>query len=490
MPLQRTPPDTGGGIDTQQVKRVTRQHSDLTRQNQIVNNTTTDPPAAASTKKTLNYGNYVLTDPSATTAESMELNIVSIVNANDGTSICLTPSMVKSNAVTDSTRKSYGNNQAEASLKRPRHNSSGEDYHNTFFGQHHQLELICSQLNDRITDLSALFQTNEKNMSLLTDSLQAIRKENSHIKNELASIVKVNSNILAQLSSFCKTSAPSDNSVISKPNLTAPAPAQLSYANILNNRTEHVVVIKPVDATQINKKTLDEIRSQISPSDKEIKNVRNATNGGIIIECNSTKGVANLQQDAQHKLGENYKVTIPMKKRPKLRVFGLSENLQASEIGIKLRSQNPDVFNDSSVIEIPVVFGSTNSKRFGFKMITDPATFGKIMEIQKLRIGWDLCSASEAIDFIRCYNCSAYHHVAKECKSNPICPKCSGEHTVAECLSTEEKCPNCFDHNEKLKLNLDVKHSALSQTCPVFQRLLAKQRSRTNYSNSSGQDEI
>ena len=209
-----------------------------------------------------------------------------------------------------------------------------------------------------------------------------------------------------------------------------------SFANILksNSQSQHVVVIKPKDTTQVNKKTFEEIKSQISPSDKGINKVRNATNGGIIVECASSNAVDCLKQDALKKLGDNYTVTIPEKKLPKLRVFGMSDRLQPGEIGNRLRSQNPELINDLSHIDVVVVFGSTNSNRYGFKLNTDPSTFAKILEAGKLRIGWDLCSASESVDFPRCYNSSDYYHLAKQCTSKPKCPKCSGEHSLPNAI--------------------------------------------------------
>ena len=113
-----------------------------------------------------------------------------------------------------------------------------------------------------------------------------------------------------------------------------------SFANVLKNysQPQHVVVIKPKDTTQVNKKTFDEISAQISPSVKGINKVRNAANGGIIVECNSSKAVDCLKHDAVNKLGGDYTVSIPAKKLPKIRVFGLSDRLQPSEICNRLRS--------------------------------------------------------------------------------------------------------------------------------------------------------
>lgn len=87
----------------------------------------------------------------------------------------------------------------------------------------------------------------------------------------------------------------------------------------------------------------------------------------------------------------------------------------------------------------------------------------------KLRIGWDVCRVSEAFDIVRCFNCSDYHHMSKDCTSKKRCPKCSGEHALLECKSTIESCCNNYSEAVKsLKLDLDTNHSAMSLDCPAY----------------------
>lgn len=68
-----------------------------------------------------------------------------------------------------------------------------------------------------------------------------------------------------------------------------------------------------MDSSQNNKAKISEIRRKISPSKKQIVKVKNASNGGVIIECATKEDIEHLKSDAESKLGEVYKVTVPEK---------------------------------------------------------------------------------------------------------------------------------------------------------------------------------
>lgn len=106
-----------------------------------------------------------------------------------------------------------------------------------------------------------------------------------------------------------------------------------------------------------------------------------------------------------------------------------------------------------------------------------------MMDESRLRIGWDIFRVFEAFDVIRCFNCSDYHHLSKNCTSKKRCLKCSKKHGMSECESTVEFCCNCSETAKSLKLDLYTNHSAMSSDCPVYLRKINAQRQRTNYSH-------
>lgn len=366
---------------------------------------------------------------------------------------------------------------------------------NKFFGDFHQLELIYAELNGRVNTLSNQFKENKKMILTLSTCVSNLVEGNNVIKQQISSITNTTSEILSsikQMKSALKISDGFQHNNQQAPSISTPINANTttSYAaiakqNVKNKVPKHAVVIKPNNEAQECKATFKHIRENISPTNKEISSVRHTTKGTVVIHCNSKEAVNALEKDAIAKLGTNYKISVPEKKMPKIRAFGISEKLSEHHICAKLRQQNSDIFDLNSHIEIHSVFGVSNSSRFGFKMSCDPETYSKVLNASTLRVGWDYCRVTESIDFIRCYNCSSYHHVKAECKSKTVCPKCAEDHSLKDCSSTVEKCINCIRHNERLKLGLDIHHTALSKSCPVYMHLLERQRSRIEYDTQS-----
>lgn len=110
-------------------------------------------------------------------------------------------------------------------------------------------------------------------------------------------------------------------------------------------------------------KTMTVIRENVSSKDKDITRVKNALHGGIIIECNSKNASEVLKTDVESKLGGDYNVTIPAKRRPKLRVFGMSKKYTADELKNYLRTQNAELFLEESSIDIVEIFQGAKGRK-------------------------------------------------------------------------------------------------------------------------------
>lgn len=321
----------------------------------------------------------------------------------------------------------------------------------------------------------------KKNFAELTDSHNRLLNEIKMIKSEL-----IKTPTATTIASTVTSNIPSYASIVNKSafsetpisnDIVIQAPALTSDTTV----TKNIIVIKPKDVTQENDTTMTAIKNKISPTKKKIVKVKKAAKGGIVIECESKEAVENLKADAESKLGEEYNVTVPEKRLPKFRIFGISEKMEIDEIITKLREQNQNLIREDSTLNISSVTAANNSDRFFFKMACDPKTFSDIFVNKKLRIGWDICKAEEIVEVRRCYNCNTYGHLSKSCKSKKCCPRCTGEHDLADCVSTESKCINCINANTNLNMALEVNHAVFSNDCPAYQRQVARQRKWVNY---------
>lgn len=331
------------------------------------------------------------------------------------------------------------------------------------------LKLICSQTKDAVSEMKS--------------TIDFLLDDNKKLKTTLANIYVRTNNIFAQGeqintsadvikdSIHMTTSLQSTSSTSANPQIT-------SYSNVVKNN--HVVLIKP-KLVQTSQTTKDDLRNKVDPSGFEFREVRNSAKGGVVIECSNLADSNKLMTDALSKLGPAYEVRVPAKRSTKIRIIGVSEEL-ASDVLIKsLKDQNPEVLSSSSVLSVVHSFKLRNS--YGYKIELDADCFNRIMVSQKLKIGWDICTVTEALDILRCYNCSAYHHTSKNCTSKACCPICSEEHKMADCKSSVFSCINCKEAAKTLRIAIDSAHPANSPECPVYVRKVKQQQRRTDYSS-------
>jgi hypothetical protein len=113
----------------------------------------------------------------------------------------------------------------------------------------------------------------------------------------------------------------------------------------------------------------------------------------------------------------------------------------------------------------------------------EPETFKSIMSVGKINVVWNRCNVYDATTVRRCFNCQLFNHIGKDCKKDPVCMFCAKNHKVQHCRSKESavRCINCVRANEKLQLNLNVKHPASSLECPVYLRKLEMKKKSIKY---------
>lgn len=115
---------------------------------------------------------------------------------------------------------------------------------------------------------------------------------------------------------------------------------------------------------------------------------------------------------------------------------------------------------------------------YSAKIKIDNDSYIKVMNAQKVNIGWEKCRIFDGTDIIQCFKCYGYNHKSTECKNQETCFKCHGNHKSFECQKEViNKCINCVRMNNRLNLGLDENHSTIYRECPVYQnKLNAKKR--------------
>lgn len=242
--------------------------------------------------------------------------------------------------------------------------------------------------------------------------------------------------------------------------------------------SDAVVLVKPktIQKCSTTRAVLDE---KNIPDRIAVESVNNLPNGGLKIKCKSKNDVVKVYKKAINVLGENYSITIPNKRFPKIRVTNMSKKLEGEEIIESIKNRN-ELMKEAKV-KVVHVFEVKFNETYEAIVEVDPKTFDVLMKEKTIAIGTDICDVTESLTVLRCYKCCGYNHKSNTCKNKKACLRCGGEHVVKECKATKNECINCKVAAEKFNIEINCSHPAWSKSCTVLQRNVEKGRQRIDY---------
>lgn len=302
-------------------------------------------------------------------------------------------------------------------------------------------------------------------------SLQEILKSVNVNKENIAKQEKVVCEILAKLNSF----NPSECQTLSVKKVE-------SYASVVNKCQP--VILKP-KTKQSGHKTKEDLKKNVNPTNLKISDIAARNNGVVEIMCESEGERDIVKSAVEEKLSGSYDIKVPVLKKPKIFITGISESLNEMQIERSLKEQN-EMLSESEVKCIMVMKAKKKDNRqyefWSAVVELDSKSFQAVMGVGKVNIGWDRCRVYEQIRIKRCFKCLGFNHESKECTNKECCRNCGGEHNSRNCEEPEKiECVNCVLSNKRLHLNLDVNHKSMDYECPVYRKKLDAKRSRIFY---------
>lgn len=170
-----------------------------------------------------------------------------------------------------------------------------------------------------------------------------------------------------------------------------------------------------------------------------ITKIKKGSKGSIILGCESEKEIIRFKETVQEKLGEDFDIVEPIKKKPKLKIINISEEimkLNDEDIIESIKKQNEiEGKVGGSYIKIvkKIIKGKKEDKiqtrgrrrrEDGSLIIeVDKWTHKQIKRREKLNIGWRKCTVFEYHNVKRCFKCWGYYHIAKNCTRRDTCYK-------------------------------------------------------------------
>lgn len=150
-----------------------------------------------------------------------------------------------------------------------------------------------------------------------------------------------------------------------------------------------------------------------------INSVNNLHNGGVKIQCRNQTEVVKLQENAILELGEDYTITIPRRRYPKIRVTNMSNKLSDVDIVKSIKEQSE--LKRDAVMKVVHTFEVAYNETYGAIIELDSNSFNVLMRNENVRIGADICYVTESLSVLRCYNCCGYNHNSNTCKNKRAC---------------------------------------------------------------------
>ncbi|VEN45057.1 unnamed protein product [Callosobruchus maculatus] len=164
----------------------------------------------------------------------------------------------------------------------------------------------------------------ENNINAVLDT--KVESSLDHIRSEIESIRK---DILSQ--TVIKVQPPAD-------------PPR--YSDVLRNKTQPAVVIRPKNANQSVVQTRSDILKSVDPVEANLHlgKVRDIKDGGLLVGCKSKADNLKLLSIAKQKLGNSYDIKEVTGINPRIRLVGMSKAYSEEQINSYLLKSNPEVF--------------------------------------------------------------------------------------------------------------------------------------------------
>ena len=176
------------------------------------------------------------------------------------------------------------------------------------------LAFICDQCVD---EKNAIFNTLNEMLNSINENKEYILKQERMVRDILE-----NCNTFGRRETPCAGVNPK---------------AKETYASQLQK--EPLVIIKP-KSKQPSEKTKEDLKKNVDPSNLKISEVAKKQNGIVQISCVSEGDRSIIKHAVEEKLGEDYEVKLPVLKKPKVIICGLSDEIESGEIEKSLRAQN------------------------------------------------------------------------------------------------------------------------------------------------------
>lgn len=253
----------------------------------------------------------------------------------------------------------------------------------------------------------------------------------------------------------------------------ADTPVTATEKNVKKRRIKvrpEAILIRP-EMGQSYADVLREIRDKTKPEDTgtKVRSIRQTRSGGVLLEIGEEPREKGAFREAIRTILGDKAVVSSLEPRHTVEIRDLDCLTDEAEVKAALQRDITEL-GEARIGLTPV---NTRGQRVAIVELGEGAA-AKLLERQKIQIGWVQCRVRRRAVVTRCFRCLGYGHVARDCKGpdrSGLCYRCGAAGHKAKTCTALQRCVLCAERGlEKERLA----HVPGSGRCGVFRDELDK----------------
>lgn len=190
--------------------------------------------------------------------------------------------------------------------------------------------------------------------------------------------------------------------------------------------------------TEVNPVVVDPV---VDGKNVKVCKARNIKDGGVVLSCVSNNDTMRVKQKVEESYGENYEVSLPEAKKPRVRITNVSDRIDEDKLIGEIKMMNSEL-KDAEMKLVTVINKLKQSYKYRDIVVeVNGATYKKLLKLGEIFLDWRQCAVSEHLHIQRCFKCCGFSHISSECKSaEQKCSICAGPHRFNNCTRKKLKC--------------------------------------------------
>jgi len=215
--------------------------------------------------------------------------------------------------------------------------------------------------------------------------------------------------------------------------LTPSGQAKKLYSEAIRSRTDkrfkHLIKSKSNPTTEAIKTV---VKTNINPTAMKVgvMSFKSLKYSRVLMETGTSEEATLFGSSMRDKCGNDLEVTAPKLRNPRMVIYNVPQDMNVENVEETIMTQNPELGLKQGDIEAKFTF---RTKRERINMVIEVCSGTINFSIQKLKLGWLICSTDDYLVARRCFKFSRFNQRHQDCRGEETCPLRAGELKLKVC---------------------------------------------------------